>query len=59
MTRSETDTMTKTRTATDAGSGDHRLVVPCKRVRDCACGQQLDMCAGAHCPRCGRSLRLG
>jgi hypothetical protein len=26
------------------------------RLRDCPCGQQLDLCAGAHCPRCGRAL---
>jgi len=23
---------------------------------DCRCGQELDMCARAHCPRCGRSI---
>ena len=28
----------------------------CQRLSDCACGQQLDMCATAHCPRCGRTL---
>jgi hypothetical protein len=22
----------------------------------CGCGQDLDFCAGAHCPRCGTSL---
>jgi hypothetical protein len=22
----------------------------------CACGQDLDVCAGSHCPRCGTSL---
>jgi len=26
------------------------------RLSDCSCGQQLDMCARAHCPRCGRSI---
>jgi hypothetical protein len=25
-------------------------------VSDCRCGQELDMCARAHCPRCGRSI---
>jgi hypothetical protein len=22
----------------------------------CACGQDLDICAGEHCPRCGASI---
>ena len=22
----------------------------------CGCGQDLDSCAGRHCPRCGRTL---
>jgi hypothetical protein len=26
------------------------------RLTDCHCGQQLDVCARAHCPRCGRSI---
>ena len=25
-------------------------------TRACTCGQQLDMYACAHCPRCGRTL---
>lgn len=28
----------------------------CMTLSDCACGQQLDLCRGDHCPRCGRSL---
>ena len=24
----------------------------------CACGQDLDVCAGLHCPRCGTALLL-
>jgi hypothetical protein len=28
-----------------------------QRARDCACGQQLDVCTRTHCPRCGRTLR--
>jgi hypothetical protein len=24
--------------------------------RVCGCGQDLDICAGTHCPRCGTSL---
>jgi uncharacterized paraquat-inducible protein A len=27
-----------------------------QRARSCSCGQQLDVCARAHCPRCGRNL---
>ncbi|QNN52689.1 hypothetical protein [Nocardioides mesophilus] len=27
-----------------------------QRSRSCNCGQQLDICARAHCPRCGRTL---
>ncbi|MGZ4428782.1 MAG: hypothetical protein ACXVXC_09650 [Nocardioidaceae bacterium] len=26
------------------------------RTRNCPCGQQLDVCSRAHCPRCGRTL---
>lgn len=26
-------------------------------VTSCHCGQQLDVCGRAHCPRCGRTLR--
>lgn len=29
---------------------------PGPRSRNCNCGQQLDVCAREHCPRCGRSL---
>ena len=27
-----------------------------QRAHSCRCGQQLDVCARAHCPRCGRTL---
>jgi hypothetical protein len=27
-----------------------------QRTMTCRCGQQLDVCARAHCPRCGRTL---
>jgi uncharacterized paraquat-inducible protein A len=30
-----------------------------QRTRSCSCGQQLDVCARAHCPRCGRNLHRG
>ena len=26
------------------------------RPATCACGQELDLCTGRHCPRCGTSL---
>lgn len=25
----------------------------------CRCGQDLDVCSRAHCPRCGSTLRAG
>jgi hypothetical protein len=40
-------------------STDKRLAVARVRqtnTRSCPCGQQLDICARAHCPRCGRTL---
>jgi hypothetical protein len=30
-----------------------------QKTRSCTCGQQLDVCARAHCPRCGRTLHRG
>ena len=30
-----------------------------QRANSCSCGQQLDICARAHCPRCGRNLHRG
>ncbi|MGZ4426457.1 MAG: hypothetical protein ACXVXE_00845 [Nocardioidaceae bacterium] len=32
-------------------SADRRTTPPV-----CGCGQDLDICTGAHCPRCGTSL---
>lgn len=29
---------------------------PGQLSRSCRCGQQLDVCANANCPRCGRKL---
>lgn len=26
-------------------------------VRSCSCGQELDCCHAAHCPRCGVSIK--
>ena len=37
----------------------NQTLARCSRSSDCRCGQQLDMCTRAHCPRCGRSIRLG
>ena len=28
----------------------------CHHTASCRCGQQLDLCARAHCPRCGREI---
>lgn len=28
------------------------------RQETCACGQELDTCRGAHCPRCGASISV-
>jgi hypothetical protein len=30
-----------------------------QRTQCCRCGQQLDVCVRAHCPRCGRTLGRG
>jgi hypothetical protein len=47
VTRTETKTNIKPAILSRA----HR-----SRSTDCRCGQQLDLCARAHCPRCGRSI---
>ena len=47
MTRTENQTTTRLTTLVHAH---------CSRSTDCRCGQQLDLCARAHCPRCGRSI---
>ena len=33
---------------------DHHVLVDGHPT--CACGQELDRCRGAHCPRCGHRL---
>ena len=48
MTRTENQTTTRLTTLVHAH---------CSRSTDCRCGPQLDLCARAHCPRCGRSIR--
>jgi hypothetical protein len=50
-------TRTDAKTGKDAGSG----TTTTQRARrshstDCRCGQQLDVSARAHCPRCGRTV---
>ncbi len=50
VTRTETKTTGESRTTKD------KTRARCSRSTDCRCGQQLDMCARAHCPRCGRSI---
>jgi hypothetical protein len=47
VTRTENPTTTRLTTLVHAH---------CSRSTDCRCGQQLDLCARAHCPRCGRSI---
>jgi hypothetical protein len=44
------------KTNADTRSAGSRGPARRSRVSDCNCGQQLDMCARAHCPRCGRSI---
>jgi uncharacterized paraquat-inducible protein A len=46
-----TDRKTDTRPAMTRSRGQHTV--------SCSCGQQLDVCARAHCPRCGRNLHRG
>jgi hypothetical protein len=44
---------------TDSTTTDTKPVVLHTRGaagHSCACGQQLDVCAREHCPRCGRTL---
>ncbi|MFL6134093.1 MAG: hypothetical protein ACJ72A_14905, partial [Nocardioidaceae bacterium] len=50
-------TRTETKTTADNRSVTTESRAHCSRSASCRCGQQLDMCARAHCPRCGRSLR--
>ena len=46
-----TDSKTDNRPAMTRSRGQHTV--------SCSCGQQLDVCARAHCPRCGRNLPRG
>jgi hypothetical protein len=50
VTRTESMTAVEIRTAKSTTRARR------SRSTDCRCGQQLDMCARAHCPRCGRSI---
>jgi hypothetical protein len=50
VTRTEAKTTGETRTTKTATR------TRCIQATDCHCGQQLDMCVRAHCPRCGRSI---
>jgi hypothetical protein len=49
-------TRTESTTAVEIRSTKTTTRARCNRSTDCRCGQQLDMCARAHCPRCGRSI---
>lgn len=50
VSRTETNTTVVTR------STKTETRARCNRSKDCNCGQQLDLCVRAHCPRCGRSI---
>jgi hypothetical protein len=50
MSRTETTTDTTATSSTTQGRSAR------SRSTNCRCGQQLDVCARAHCPRCGRTL---
>jgi hypothetical protein len=47
-------TRTESKTTTDARPTKNRARR--SSSASCKCGQQLDLCARAHCPRCGRSI---
>ena len=49
-------TRIETKKTTDTMSVKNQTRARCMRSTDCRCGQQLDMCVRAHCPRCGRSI---
>ena len=48
VTRTESKTTTEARPTKTRASRS--------RTASCNCGQQLDLCVRAHCPRCGRSI---
>jgi hypothetical protein len=52
-------TRTETKTNVETYSTKAKTHARCSRSTDCRCGQQLDMCVRAHCPRCGRSISQG
>jgi hypothetical protein len=52
-------TRTETKPTVESRSTKTNTRAHCNRSTDCRCGQQLDMCARAHCPRCGRSIAQG
>ncbi len=49
-------TRTETKTTVVTRSAKTETRARCSRSTDCHCGQQLDLCVRAHCPRCGRSI---
>lgn len=56
-TYDETRLMSRTgSTTTRINTGSMRGRVRLNHLSDCSCGQELDMSARAHCPRCGRSV---
>ncbi|HYO39370.1 MAG TPA: hypothetical protein VER39_06915 [Nocardioidaceae bacterium] len=47
---------TDSSTDVDTRSTQTTLHPGCSGSTNCRCGQQLDVCARDHCPRCGRTL---
>ena len=53
-----TTTQDRPRTTVSAGPrADRRITAVLEQDLRCGCGQELDCCAGEHCPRCGHDLR--
>jgi hypothetical protein len=51
-------TLTETKTSVDSRPTT-KTKARCSSSSSCRCGQQLDFCVRAHCPRCGRSISQG
>ena len=48
--------VTRTESKTTAETRPTKTRASRSRTASCNCGQQLDLCVRAHCPRCGRSI---
>jgi hypothetical protein len=56
MTHGKTTPMSRSEIMAGTDTRPDQGHARCNTLTDCRCGQQLDMCARAHCPRCGRSI---